>query len=189
MYYKTYFFVFLFCLLQLPFLNAQDIYPKDSWQVITNPKQIGWSLEKLEDAKLIADSIGSDAVLIIHRGAILKAWGAIERKFMCHSMRKSLLSAMYGLYVDKGVLNLQQNLAEMGIDDSPIPLTKLEKTATIEQLLSSRSGIYLPAAYEWPTRKPQRGKFKPGENWFYPNNWDYNTLLSIFEKVTEKKIL
>lgn len=185
---KKVLFLVLIYIIGFQFLQAQEIYPKEVWQEITNPEQIGWSVQQLNEAKVIADDIGSDAVLIIHRGAILKAWGEIDRKFMCHSMRKSLLSTLIGIHVDNGTINLKQTLLETGIDDAINPLTEVEKSASIEDLLSSRSGIYLPAAYEWPTRKPQRGKYKPGENWLYPNNWDYNTLLTIYEKETQKKI-
>ena len=183
----------IFTLLSLYLVNiqlskAQNIYPQDNWKAIANIEDLGWSQRTLNDAKLIADSIGSDAVMIVYRGAILKAWGEIDRKFMCHSMRKSLLSAIIGLYVDNEEIKLQKTLAELEIEDTPNELTKLEKTATIEHLLSSRSGIYLPAAYEWPTRKPARGKFNPGEKWFYPNNWDYNALLTIYEQETGKKL-
>lgn len=181
-------FLFWICLINLQFAEAQDLYPQQVWQKITNLEQVGWSTMQLDEAKATADSIGSDAVLIIYKGAILKAWGEIERKFMCHSMRKSILSAVIGLHVDDGKINLNQTLSKIGIDDSVNPLTEQEKSATIEHLLASRSGIYLPAAYEWPTRKPRRGKFKPGENWFYPNNWDYNALLSIYEKLTGEKL-
>ena len=180
--------VLSFCLINLRISKAQEIYPKYSWNTITNSEQLGWSTEKLNEAKMIADSIGSDAVLIIYRGAILKAWGAIERKFMCHSIRKSLLSALIGVHVDNGDIDITQTLSKLNLNDFPNRLTTEEKSATIENLLSSRSGIYLPAAYEFPTRKPKRGKFKPGENWFYPNNWDYNALLTIYEKETGKKI-
>lgn len=185
---KSFFSFFLLSILYTSCCIAQHIYPEKGWQKITNPEQIGWSTSHLNEAKSIADSIGSDAVVIVHRGAILKAWGEIERKFMCHSMRKSLLSAVIGLNVDRGAITIKQTLSEIGIDDSTNRLSELEKTATIEHLLTSRSGIYLPAAYEWPTRKPQREEFKPGEHWFYPNNWDYNALLTIYEQVTKKKL-
>ena len=168
--------------------QSQEIFPTKNWQTISNPEELGWSINKLDEAKAIADEIGSDAVFIVYKGAVLKAWGAIERKFMCHSMRKSMMSALIGLYVDEGIIDIDHSLADLNIVDSMHQLTATEKTATIEDLLSSRSGIYLPAAYEFPSRKPQRGKFKPGENWYYANNWDYNVLGTIYEQESGKKI-
>jgi CubicO group peptidase (beta-lactamase class C family) len=57
-------------------------------------------------------------------------------------------------------------------------------------ILRARSGVYHPAAYETPgmmKNRPQRGQYKPGEYWFY-NNWDFNVLITIFEKQTSEKI-
>ena len=168
-------------------IAAQEIYPEKEWEKIDNPTELGWSQAKLAEAHRIADSIGSDAVMIIYKGAILDAWGDIHRKFMCHSMRKSFMSAMMGIYVDQGMISLDRTLAELHIDDTPYKLRSKEKTASIRDLLSSRSGIYLPAAYEFPARKPKRGQYNPGENWYYANNWDYNSLLTIFEQETHEK--
>ncbi len=166
---------------------GQSLYPGTNWQKIQNPEAVGWSTEKLQQAKSIADSIQSDAYLIIYKGAVLDFYGNIRRKYMCHSVRKSFLSALIGIHVDRGTIDLGQTLEALNITESSTQLTQAEKSATIEDLLSSRSGIYLPAAYEFPTRKPIRGAYKPGTHWFY-NNWDFNTLLTIYEQLTQEKI-
>ena len=54
-------------------------------------------------------------------------WGDTRRKFMCHSMRKSLLSALYGVYAAEGKISLDRTLGELGVDDAPDPLTAAEK--------------------------------------------------------------
>ena len=66
----------------------------------------------------------------------------------------------------------------------------MEKTATVEHLLQSTSGIYHSALYEvgsWKRNKPDRNTHKPGETWYY-NNWGFNALGTIFEQITSKKI-
>jgi hypothetical protein len=35
-------------------------------------------------------------------------------------VRKSLLSALYGIYSAEGVIDINQTLEQLGIDDSPI---------------------------------------------------------------------
>ncbi len=102
-------------------------------------------------------------------------------------MRKSFLSALYGIYVDNGTIEVTKTLAELGIDEFPNVLTAEEKSARIVDLLSARSGVYLPAASEpRQNRKPPRGSYPPGTHWCY-NNWDFNALLTIFEKETGKR--
>jgi CubicO group peptidase (beta-lactamase class C family) len=109
--------------------------------------------------------------------------GRRAQKIKISSMRKSLLSALYGIYVPLHHFDLDTPIGSLGVDDDP-PLTAEEKQATVRMLLEARSGVYhgyvagTPGMREgWPTR----GSHSPGSYWFY-NNWDSNALGSIFEK-------
>jgi CubicO group peptidase (beta-lactamase class C family) len=100
-------------------------------------------------------------------------------------MRKSLLSALYGIAVAEGRIRLDRTIGELGIDDRAPSLSATEKQATIRDLLMARSGVYHAAAYEAPDMKaqrPQRGSHPPGSYWYY-NNWDFNTLGFIYQKL------
>ena len=165
-------------------------YPGKSWQKTKTPEQHGWSSEKLSSARAYSERIGSAAVMIVDDGIVVDSWGDVTRKFQCHSMRKSLLSALIGIYVEKGHIDLSKTLEEMGIDDNEPPLTETEKQATLYDLIKSRSGIYHPALYEAPIMKatrPERHSHAPGTFYYY-NNWDFNTLGTIFERETGTKI-
>jgi CubicO group peptidase (beta-lactamase class C family) len=53
-------------------------------------------------------------------------------------------------------------------------------------LLEARSGVYHAALYETPAmakQRPVRGSHEPGTFWYY-NNWDFNTLGTIYEQAT-----
>jgi len=168
-------------------LSKTDLIPKQNWMKYENPQDAGFSLEKLEKARQYWNSTQSAACMIVHRGAVVAAWGEIERRLMCHSVRKSLLSALYGIFVDAGVIDIHKTLKEIGIDDR-IPLTENEKQARIVDLLKSASGIYLPAASEDSNIiKPPRESHEPGTHMFY-NNWDFNALSTIFEKETKTNL-
>jgi hypothetical protein len=43
---------------------------------------------------------------------------------MCHSVRKSILSALYGAYVEEGSIDFDATLGELGIDEPATPLTE-----------------------------------------------------------------
>ncbi|QWP74932.1 serine hydrolase [Lysobacter sp. K5869] len=127
-----------------------------------------------------------DAFVALHRGRELARWGEADLPINTHSVRKSLLSALYGIAIARGYVRPEQTLAELGIDDRVVPLTPMEKTATVRDLLMSRSGIYIEAAGEAQGMKdgrPRRGSHRPGE-FFYYNNWDFNALGTIFERRT-----
>jgi CubicO group peptidase (beta-lactamase class C family) len=165
-------------------------YPGKSWEAIEQPETVGWSSGKLARAKSYSDFIDTAAVMVVVDGRVLCQWGDVSAKFMMHSMRKSLLSALYGIAVSEGRIKRGESLAELGIDDTPPCLTPAEKQATVRDLLRSRSGIYHPAALETPDMalvRPRRGSYRPGSHWYY-NNWDFNVLGTIFEQETGKKI-
>lgn len=160
-------------------------YPGNTWLRYLTPEEAGWSSELLEVVKDYYDMLDSAAVMVIYDGAVLAHWGDIQQKFMCHSVRKSFLSALYGIQVNEGNIDLNKTMAELGIDDGP-PLTDEEKQAKVIHLLKARSGIYHEAAYESPGMKesrPPRGSHPP-DTFYYYNNWDFNTLGTIFNQET-----
>lgn len=171
-----------------PYLPPQ--LSNSTWEAIDNPDAVGWSSAKLQEAHQYSLSIETAAVMIIFDGKVLYHWGEIDRKFNMHSCRKSLLSALYGIHVDEGNIDLSLTMNDLGIDDNSPSLSELEKTATIKMLLKARSGIYHEAAYESASMKdarPERHSHAPGTFWYY-NNWDFNALGTIFEQETNKKI-
>jgi CubicO group peptidase (beta-lactamase class C family) len=116
------------------------------------------------------------------------AWGDVARNYKCHSVRKSLLSGLYGIYVAEGEIDLSMTLGELGIRDY-LPLTAVEMHATVSDLLKARSGVYIPAAGEADNMKasrPERGGHTPGTFWYY-NNWDFNALGTIFDQETGER--
>ncbi|HEU5199327.1 MAG TPA: serine hydrolase [Ktedonobacterales bacterium] len=165
-------------------------YPGQEWKPVAAPEALGWSGERLSRAWDYAESIGSLAVMVVTKGSALARWGEVERPFNCRSIRKSLLSSLYGIHVGEGHLALASTLADLGIDDTEPALSEEEKQATVEDLLVSRSGVYHPSNYQ-PladrARLPARGSHAPGTFWYY-NNWDFNALGTIFERCTQTRI-
>jgi CubicO group peptidase (beta-lactamase class C family) len=170
--------------------NGQNRYPNKTWDKVKTPEELGWSSEKLQQARQFARSLDTAAVMIVDDGIVIDEWGKTAKKFNVHSIRKSLLSALYGLAVREAKINLNNTLAELGIDDNEPALTAEEKSARVIDLLKARSGIYHPALYEteeMKARKPKRGSHPPNSFWYY-NNWDFNALGTIFEKAMKSTI-
>lgn len=131
-----------------------------------------------------------DAFIAIKNDSIVEKWGATNRSIMTHSARKSIMSVLFGIAIEKGYLKIDQSLADLGIDDSKVKLTNIEKTCTVRDLLKSRSGVYIEASGETAGMKasrPKRGQHKPGEFYYY-NNWGFNVLGTILEKQTKMSI-
>lgn len=162
----------------------QRFFPGAKWAKVA-PSALGWKIKELEAAKAFYEQLNADACMIVQHGYVIAAWGDVTKPIPCRSIRKSFLGSLIGMYQGKGMIDLEKTLKSMDIDEKT-HLTETERKATIRNLVSSRSGIFLPAAYD-PNDHPARGTYKPGEVWHY-NNWDFNVLLTVFEKETGRKI-
>lgn len=78
---------------------AAERFPVKEWEVASTPDTVGWSAERLEEATEYSGTIQTSAVVIVHRGQIVFQWGEAERPLNCHSMRKSIISALFGIHV------------------------------------------------------------------------------------------
>ena len=163
-----------------------DNFPGAEFET-TTPEAAGWSADKLGEAKTRSQKVApTAAVMIVQHGRIVAEWGETAVKSNLHSARKSLLSALIGIAVDEHKIDPAVSIGSLGIDDNEPRLTDTEKTATVADLLKARSGVYHAALYETPgmaRRRPPRGSHPPGTFWYY-NNWDFNTLGTIYEQAT-----
>ncbi len=155
-----------------------------------SPEDAGFWPESLDEVAAYADSIGYAAIVLARDGQVLFEWGDVSSNYQCHSIRKPLMSALYGIYVEKGVIDLDATVGELGIDDVPPKLTPDEKRATVRHLLEANSGVYHDAAaetQEMENARPERGSHEPGEHFYY-NNWGFNAAGTIFREVTGEDI-
>lgn len=78
---------------------AQPIYPGKSWTQRA-PEATGWAADRLKAADEVAQSIGTSAYLVVHKGVVVHAFGSIAQPMNLASVRKSVLSVLYGIAVD-----------------------------------------------------------------------------------------
>lgn len=132
----------------------------------------------------------SDAISVMKGNELILNEGEYDTISNVASVRKSIISALFGIAESKGLIDTRRTLGEIGIDDKINPLTEKEKLATVEDLLKARSGIYIYSIGESEKMKelrPDRGSYNNNE-FFYYNNWDFNALGLIFEKETRMSI-
>ena len=132
--------------------------------------------------------LDTTSLMAVHRGRVIASYGDEGLTSYVASARKSLVSMTYGPSVARGVIDIDATLEAIGFDDIG-GLLPVERTATIRQLLMARSGIYHRAANlgDATDRAPPRGSVRPGEYFLY-NNWDFNALGAIFEKLTGRSL-
>jgi CubicO group peptidase (beta-lactamase class C family) len=116
--------------------------------------------------------------------------GPQDEPLPIHSIRKSVISALFGQLIGDGLVRLNTTLAELGVEESP-QLTPMEKSATLEHLLTSSSGVYLPLEFETsydvftntPANWPERESSPPGTRFHY-SNWNFNVLGDIYQRAS-----
>ena len=121
------------------------VYPAAEWEKIADPSTAGWSQATLDEVRAELSKLDTTAFMAIAGGRVLMEYGDVTIVSYLASVRKSVLSMLFGNYVASGKVRLNKSLAEIGIDDIG-RLTAEEKQATIKDLITARSGIYHPAS-------------------------------------------
>jgi CubicO group peptidase (beta-lactamase class C family) len=164
------------------------VYPGAEWDKVADPASFGWTPASLEAVRAELSKLSTTAFMAVVDGRVLMEYGDVTVVSYLASVRKSVLSMLFGNYVASGKVRLNKTLAEIGIDEVD-PLTPDEKKATILNLITARSGIYHPAsnAGDDLASAPPHGSQPPGTYYLY-SNWDFNALGTIFEKETGRDI-
>ena len=157
----------------------------DPWPT-AKPEDVGFRQDKLDAVTEYArQNTPTTAIVAAVNGKIIYTYGDIKQVSYIASCRKSVLSMLYGKYVENGTVKLDETIGTLGIDDVGGLLPE-EKTATVYDIITARSGVYHPASN--PGGNPsgpkfKRGATKPGTRFVY-NNWDFNVAGTIFTQKT-----
>jgi CubicO group peptidase (beta-lactamase class C family) len=168
-------------------LADKAIVPGADWTKVVSPREAGFDPAKLEAMEETLYPLPTTALMIVSGGRMVYRYGFIDQACYLASARKSILSMLYGKYVENGTINLDKTMGDLGIDE-PDGLLPIEKTAKIRDLLIASSGVYHPAGSPGDDpQKIERGSKTPG-TFFHYNNWDFNVLGAIFQKLTGKPV-
>ncbi|MBV9572963.1 MAG: serine hydrolase [Acidobacteriales bacterium] len=163
-----------------------DVTPESEWQQVS-PESVGYSFAKLEALRGWVKTQDTTSMVVIVQGRVIFSYGDISHTSEVASVRKSILGMLYGNYVFSGKIDTSKTVKQLGLDDKQ-PFLPIEEHATLEHLLTSRSGIYLPAgSFGQEDYMPKRGSEYPGTHFVY-NNWDFNAAGVAFEKLTGRDI-
>ncbi|MBR3450678.1 MAG: serine hydrolase [Bacteroidales bacterium] len=172
-------------------------YPGLEWEKAT-PESKGYSSAKLSDlTAYIEKNLSTTSMMVVVDGKVIYEYVRGNRTLAdtvrIASCRKSLLSMMYGKYVENGTIDLEATLEDLGIDEDPATtdgvLLPIEKKAKVRHLITARSGVYHMPSNDGDDHAyaPPRGSQEPGTYYLY-NNWDFNAAGAILEMKVGKNI-
>src|SRR5262249_11475215 len=168
--------------------SALRVFPGDTWQRAADPTRLGWRKSGLDSVQSLISRMGSSAMVVVEHGKIVYSYGDLAAQSYLASVRKSILSVLYGIEIGRGHIDTARTLASLGVTDVG-GLLPSEREATIQDLLGARSGVYHAASYsgDFLAEAPARGSQKHGTYQLY-SNWDFNLLGTIFEQTTSRNI-
>ena len=169
--------------------SADNASPGAAWEKIT-PESVGYSSARFDALTAWLKTGFTTSLVVVVHGKILYQFGDITRASKIASVRKSILSMLYGNYVLSAKIDLEKTVKEIGLDDKQ-PFLPIEERAKLVHLLAGRSGIYIipdkPDPHSVDSYQLRRGSVLPGTHYSY-NEWDFNAAGTAFEKLTGKNI-
>jgi CubicO group peptidase (beta-lactamase class C family) len=158
------------------------------WEYWPDAEAAGFSAAGLEEVISYTRTIGTTGLMVVKGGKVVLEYGDIEARGFMAEGRASVMAMVYGKPVLDGTIDLSLTLEDLGIDDRGGLLPR-EKKATIEHLLTNRSGVYHPTEFIDPTRGlPPRGSVEPG-SYFYFHSWGGLAAREIFTMLTGRDLL
>lgn len=154
-----------------------DTVPAATWQTAT-PESLGLSTPRLEALRAWLKTQDTESMMVVVGGRVVFSFGDVAHVSKIASIRKSVLGILYGKYVINGTVDTGKTVVQLGLEDQGAFLP-IETHATLEQLMTARSGIYLASEDD----TPKRGTQYPGAFFNY-QNWDFNAAGTAFEHLT-----
>ena len=121
---------------------------KSQFEGVPFEKQTTFEGTKFTQSKLdsltnfLETNLETTGLIILKNGNNIYDYGNIKEVTYIASCRKSVLSILYGKYVENGTIDLNQTIGEIGIDEDD-GLLDIEKTAKIDNIITSRSGFFI----------------------------------------------
>lgn len=152
------------------------------------PESQGFSSARLDALRTWLRTEPTTAMMVLANGKVIFSYGDVAHVSKIASVRKSVLAMLMGKYVISGLIDTSRSVKQMGLEDK-IPFAPLEEKATLEQLMTARSGIYRdpPDGDILVQQAPSRGSVYPGTVFAY-NNWEFDAAGTAFERLTGQNI-
>lgn len=157
------------------------VFPAEAWERWSVSEEGGLSSEGLARVEERLGEMSTSAMMVVTGGRVAFEYGDVAEVSYLASVRKSILVILYGIHRDRGSVDLDLTLEELGIDDHR-GLTPRERQATNRHLILARSGVYHPASNSGDnlSSAPEPGSQEPGSYYLY-SNWDFNAAGTAFE--------
>ena len=155
-----------------------------------DPEAMGYDAQRLAalSRAIVKHDIATEAMVVAVGGKVIFEYGDVSRPAELSSCWQSLLSILYGKFVQMRRIDLDETLESLGVSDN-VKLERRELSAKVRDLIASRSCCYIRASNDPAGREfPERTSRLPGNEFFY-SNWDFNMAAHILEMKTGADVI
>ena len=178
--------------LAAPFLSASahaatGKAPGVDWEKAT-PQAMGFKADDFEALSLQLCTLPTTAFMVVSGGKLIYSYGDIAQACYLASARKSILSMLYGKYVAERHDRARRDDGRARHRRGRRPAAGREDRAharPADRKLRRLSSGRQPGRRSQQRRRAARKQ--PGAHFHY-NNWDFNVLGAMFEKLTGKTV-
>lgn len=103
----------------IPTPCAKPMVPGHDWKRAPRVASNEWSSPKLAIARQYADSLHDSSVVIVQCGRLVDEWGDPSKKITTFSVRKSFISALYGIYSAEGKIDVTKRWSRRALMTPP----------------------------------------------------------------------
>jgi CubicO group peptidase (beta-lactamase class C family) len=121
------------------------VFPSATWEEYSGISESGFTPAGVTSVLMMLRDLPTTSLMVVAGGKIAFKYGDVTEVSYLASARKSILSMLFGHCVESGAIDLEGTIGDLGIDDVG-GLLPVERSATIADLLTTRSGVYHPAA-------------------------------------------
>lgn len=96
--------------------SPTDVFPGETWSK-AKPEELGWSAEKLDQTRKFFGTLPPANLVVVDHGRVVVEWGDPAMKTLVSSVRKSILSVLYGIDLPGSKVDLDASVGQLSIDD------------------------------------------------------------------------
>jgi CubicO group peptidase (beta-lactamase class C family) len=124
--------------------DGSSVFPSPTWEEYSGINESGFTPDGVTVVMKMLRDLPTTSLMVVAGGQIAFKYGDVTEVSYLASARKSILSMLFGNYVESDAIDLERTIGDLGIDDVG-GLLPIEKSATVADLLTARSGVYHPA--------------------------------------------
>ncbi|WMT79357.1 hypothetical protein [Bradyrhizobium sp. Ash2021] len=118
--------------------EGSSVFPSATWEEHSSTNESGFTPDSVTSVIMMLRDLPTTSLMVVPGGKIAFKYGDVTQVSYLASARKSVLSMLFGNYVESGEIKLERTFGDLGIDDVG-GLLSIEKSATIADLLTAKS--------------------------------------------------